>query len=106
MCRKCIEAVCRELGSAKGNLKQKLVALESSGKIDAKLTSWADALRLVGNDAAHDLDTRVGQQNAKDAIDFTQAILLYAFSLGRKFEEFQARRASSRNGDDGVDSTS
>lgn len=97
MCRKCLEAVCRELGTVKGNLKQRLTALQSSGKIDAKLSNWADALRVVGNDAAHDLDARVGQQDAKDALDFTQAILLYAFSLGRKFEEFKARRAPSRD---------
>lgn len=94
MCRKCIEALCKELGSTKGNLKVRLESLRKNGHIDQKLLTWADELRLIGNDAAHDLDIVIEQVDAQDSLEFVEAILMYAFSLTRKFEEFKNRRAS------------
>jgi uncharacterized protein DUF4145 len=94
MCRKCLEAVCQELGATRGNFKQRLVALQDQGQIDQKLLTWADELRLVGNDAAHDLEVVIEQLDAQDALDFVEAILMYTFSLNRRFEEFKARRVA------------
>lgn len=94
MCRKCIESLCKELGATKGNLKDRLIDLEHKGQIDQKLMGWADELRLIGNDAAHDLDIVIEQADAQDALEFVEAIILYAFSLTRKFEEFKKRRGS------------
>ncbi len=96
MCRKCLEALCREQGATKGSLKERLVQLGEAGQIDQKLLVWADELRLIGNDAAHDLDVVIEQVDARDALDFVEAILMYAFSLNRKFEEFQKRRRAAR----------
>jgi len=93
MCRKCIEALCKELGATKGNLKDRLAGLQRTGQIDQKLLTWADELRLIGNDAAHDHDIEIEQVDAQDALDFVEAILMYAFSLTRKFDEFKNRRA-------------
>jgi hypothetical protein len=93
MCRKCIEALCQELGAAKGNLKDRLESLRRNGHIDQKLLTWADELRLIGNDAAHDLDVIIEQVDAQNALEFVEAILMYTFSLTRKFEEFRSRRA-------------
>lgn len=98
MCRKCIEALCQELGATKGNLKERLDSLRKSGHIDQKLATWADELRLIGNDAAHDLDIVIEQVDAQNALEFVEAILMYAFSLTRKFEEFKNRRASKPPG--------
>ncbi len=67
--------------------------LQRTGQIDQKLMTWADELRLIGNDAAHDLDIVIEKVDAQDALDFVEAILMYAFSLTRKFEEFKNRRA-------------
>ena len=53
MCRKCIEALCQELGAKKGSLKERLENMRTNGHIDQKLLTWADELRLIGNDAAH-----------------------------------------------------
>lgn len=92
MCRKCIEALCYEFGHNKGNLKSRLDSLQKSGSIDQKILNWADELRLIGNDAAHDLDIVIEQIDAQDALDFVEAIILYAFSLTRKFEQFIKRR--------------
>ncbi len=92
MCRKCLEATCHELGAIKGNLRNRLVMLQEQGKIDQRLLAWADQLRLLGNDAAHDLNVIIDKTDAKDALDFVEAILMYTFSLTRRFEEFRRRR--------------
>ena len=97
MCRKCIEALCHQLGATKGNLKSRLAGLQNNGQIDQKLMIWADELRLIGNDAAHDLDVLIEQIDAQDALEFVEAILMYAFSLTRKFEEFKNRQASKNS---------
>ena len=98
MCRKCIEALCQELEATKGNLKERLENLRRNGHIDQKLLTWADELRLIGNDAAHNLDIVIEQVDAQNALEFVEAILMYAFSLTRKFEEFKNRRASKSSG--------
>ena len=92
MSRKCIEAVCEELGATKGNLKERLSILGENGKIDQNLLAWANQLRLIGNDAAHDLKIVIEQIDARDALDFVEAILMYVFTLNRRFEEFLERR--------------
>jgi hypothetical protein len=67
MCRKYLEALFQELGATKDNLKERLVALRERGHIDQKLLAWADELRLIGNDAAHDLNVVIEQVDARDA---------------------------------------
>ncbi len=92
MCRKCLEALCHEYDIKKGNLKAKLTALKEIGLIDSKLHSWTDGLRLIGNDAAHEIDIQIDQQDAKDALEFVEAAISYIFLLSKKFQDFQTRR--------------
>ena len=93
MCRKCLEALCLEHGIKKGSLKSKLATLQQRGVIDAKLHAWTDGLRVVGNDAAHEFNVDITHQDARDALDFVEAAISYIFLLGKKFNEFQKRRA-------------
>jgi hypothetical protein len=92
MCRKCLEAICHHHGIMKGNLKSKLAIINQQGIIDARLHSWTDGLRLVANDAAHEFDIEVLLEDAKDSIDFIEAVISYIFILRKRFEEFQQRR--------------
>ena len=93
MCRKCLEALCLELNGNSGrNLKQKLRLLHENGQIDRKLYSWAEQLRDIGNDAAHDFKAPIKKDDAKDAFEFLEAILMYTFLLNWRFEDFKARR--------------
>ncbi|AOS82917.1 hypothetical protein BIU88_01400 [Chlorobaculum limnaeum] len=94
MCRKTLEAICVEFGIKKGDLKSRLVLLEKNGIIDQKLLSWSDELRMIGNDAAHDMCVLIEKSDAQDAIDFLDAILLYVFLLDKKFQDFKNRRIS------------
>lgn len=92
MCRKCLEAICYELGEKKGSLYKRINKLSEQNIIDKKLVTWADGLRLIGNDAAHDLNIQITKEDANDSIHFVEALLAYVFSLNLRFEEFQKRR--------------
>lgn len=96
MCRKCLEALCAEKGARGKNLAARLSSLQSSGTIDARLFKWADQLRLVGNDAAHDLTIITDADDARDTLEFVEAILTYIYVLGTRFAEFVQRRQAKR----------
>lgn len=99
MCRKCLEAMCYELGEKKGSLQQRLLELQNKKIIDSKLIIWADGLRLIGNDAAHDPEIEIEQIDAIDSLHFIEAILMYVFTLNERYEEFRNRRTKpSLNG--------
>ena len=95
MSRKCLEAVCRMLKVKGRNLHSCLVNLHKDGHVDSRIIKWAHQIRLVGNEAAHDMDALVTREDARDVLDFTEAILIYVFSLTRRFESFLARRSGT-----------
>lgn len=92
MCRKCLDGLCQELKASGRNLKDRLAYLADSKTIDSRLHEWADQLRIVGNDAAHDVSVILDKNDAKDSIEFVEAILLYTFTLNKKFSAFIERR--------------
>lgn len=92
MCRKCLEATCVTLGGSGRTLDAKLKSLFEAGKIDVRLLDWAHEIRLIGNEAAHDITTSMTKTDARDVLDFTEAILIYVFSLTTRFEAFKGRR--------------
>lgn len=93
MCRKTIEGVCSEHGVTERNLSASLRKMKDDGLIDDRLFEWSDALRIVGNEAAHGVGVSIAQPDAKDTIEFTNAILDYMFSYRERFEQFKGRRA-------------
>ncbi len=93
MCRKCLEATCKNFGTKGKDLNSKLQELLEHGQIDSRLLNWAHEIRLIGNEAAHDPDIKVTKRDARDILDFTEAILIYIFSLTSRFNEFRNRRA-------------
>jgi hypothetical protein len=97
MCGKALEAVCVLLGESEdnGTLAKRLRRLRDSGKIEAKLYDWANELRMVRNDAAHDLSVVVSKDDARDCLEFVEAISVYVFVLDRRFQEFTMRRGRS-----------
>jgi hypothetical protein len=96
MCRKCLDATCKKLGAKGRDLNAKLQGLFDAGYIDSRLLNWAHEIRLIGNVAAHDPDTKVTKRDARDVLDFTEAILIYIFSLTSRFEAFRARRTGPK----------
>ena len=95
MSRKTLEGLCRVLGEDDGTLEKRLRHLRDAGTIEPKLYDWANQLRLVGNDAAHDLDLVFSSEDARDCLEFLKAILLYVFALNERFQQFRNRRKKS-----------
>ncbi|WP_425519493.1 DUF4145 domain-containing protein [Xanthomonas arboricola] len=94
MCRKTLEGICAEHGVAERNLAGSLRTMRDQGQIDDRLYEWSDSLRVAGNDAAHGVGLNIAQPDAKDILEFTNAILDYLFSYRDRFDKFKARRAA------------
>jgi hypothetical protein len=96
MCRKALEALIGEHKISAGNLADALKAMRDQGLIEARLFEWADALRLTGNTAAHDVSENISREDARDVLDFTSAIMEYVFTFRDRFETFKERRAKHK----------
>jgi hypothetical protein len=94
MCRKTLEGICVEHGAKGNNLVSNLKELKDNGVIENRLFEWADALRISGNEAAHDVTVTTSPEDARDILEFTNALLEYIFTFRDKFEEFEKRRSS------------
>jgi hypothetical protein len=92
MCRKTLEGVCDDHKITGRTLQQRLAVLRDQGAIEGRLYEWADELRLVGNEAAHDVKVQVTPDDARDTFEFTRALLEYAYTFRLRFEEFKKRR--------------
>ncbi len=92
MCRKSLEVVCETLNAKGSSLYGRLESLKKNGHIDQRLLNWAHQIRAIGNEAAHNIEPEIHKEDARDALDLTEAILIYIFSLTRRFESFKSRR--------------
>lgn len=92
MCRKTLEGICCVHGIKAKNLSAGLKEMKSKGIIENRLFEWAEALRISGNEAAHDVQITILAQDAKDIVAFTDALLEYVFTFRDKFKEFKERR--------------
>lgn len=92
MCRKTLEGVCAAHGIEGKSLVNGLRDMKERGIIESRLFEWADALRIAGNEAAHDVGVTFAKEDARDVIEFTNALLEYVFTFRDKFEAFKKRR--------------
>lgn len=92
--RKAIEGVCADQGFT-GNLSRSLRAMLEVGSIDARLWSWSDLLRRVGNEGAHDLDNAVSSEDAEDALWFAGELIHQTYVVQPRFETFSRRRSAN-----------
>lgn len=92
MCRRTLEGLCSHHEADGRDLRRKLEYLRDQGVIERRLFDWADALRLAGNDAAHDVDETTTAEDARDLLEFTRAILEYVFTFSDAFLRFTERR--------------
>jgi len=85
MVRKTLEELCRDRGAAGGNLKERIKALGTKAVLPQELLDGLDALRLLGNDAAHIESqeyTKVGKEEVEVGIEFAKEVLkaVYQYS--------------------------
>ena len=96
MCRRTLEVICKLHGAEERALAGSLKKLKEKGDIDERLYQWADTLRLTGNAAAHYSEEVITHDDARDMLDFTNAIVDYLYSFKDKFEAFKLRRAKTK----------
>jgi hypothetical protein len=92
MCRKTLEGICVEHKIKERNLANSLKKMKDQGIIESRLFEWADTLRISGNEAAHNLDVTVASDDARDIMEFTNALLEYVFSFKDKYEQYKKRQ--------------
>lgn len=94
MCRKALEGLCAEHGATAPNLSQSLKKLRDKQVIEQRLYEWAEALRSLGNQAAHGVGCAISHEDAQDTLDFTEALVNYVFTYQDQFHSFQQRRVA------------
>lgn len=90
-----LEGICRHYQTKSQYLGPGLRELRERGMIDGRLFRWAEELQKSRNIGAHATGEKVSKQDARDLLDFTNAICEYIFVLTAKFEAFMKRRAIS-----------
>jgi hypothetical protein len=96
MCRRTLETICVEFGAGKRNLVAKLTELKEKGIIENRLYEWSnDVLRALGNEAAHGVQDDIPKDDAKDALEFTRALIEYLYVFQAAYERFKKRRAEA-----------
>lgn len=93
MVRRTLEGVCVEHGIRDTPLVKALKRMQDTGLIEGRLVEWAQALRVLGNEAAHFTGTRVALEDAQDALALAEAILNYLYVFTEQFNEFIKRRS-------------
>jgi tRNA-dihydrouridine synthase len=95
MCGRALEGICRHYKTRSTNLAGSLKELLDQGIIDGRLFEWSEALKSLRNIGAHATGVAVSEQDARDLLDFANAICEYIFVLAAKFEEFMERRRTN-----------
>lgn len=96
MCRKGIEAICEDKGESKGNLAERLRKLKEKKVLEDTLYNWTNELRLIGNDGAHSHNQIITQQDAKDSLDFFDALITYLYHLVDQYNKLKTRRSPAK----------
>jgi hypothetical protein len=95
MCRKGIEAICHDKGENKGTLIKKLKSLNDNGILENTFHKWANELREIGNLGAHSHETEISKQDAKDTLEFFEALILYLYHLVDKYDKLLERKKNN-----------
>lgn len=96
MVRRTLEGVCAEHQIDGKPLNKALQEMASKGLLDGRLLTWADGLRVIGNEGAHYTGSPVNRDDAKDALALAEVVLEYLYVLTAQFQDFQHRRQSGK----------
>jgi hypothetical protein len=81
MARCALEATVSDQGESSGALAARLQRLADKGTLQPMLAKWAKEVRLLGNDAVHDLTRSVLVEDARQLIDFIQELTKYLYVM-------------------------
>lgn len=100
MCGRALEGVCASYQTKSKNLVGGLKELLDRNVIDQRIYKWGNALRLERNLAAHNNKRFIVKEDARDLLEFAEAICEYVFTLDYKFNEFLKRKEKKDNPED------
>lgn len=75
MARRAMQVAAMDKGASGDKLVSQIHDLQTVGKITTDLKDWADAVRWVGNDAAHPNGVQVTKDDAKDVLQLAEQFL-------------------------------
>ncbi len=96
MSGRALEGICIIHGTKSKILSRGLKELLETKVIDDRLFQWGEALRVLRNLGAHATEEKILKEDARDLLDFVNAICDYVFVLTDKFNEFMKRQAEKR----------
>jgi hypothetical protein len=94
--RKCVEIICKLNGIEKGGLASKLKKLCTKLFLPSLILEAADCIRIVGNQAAHDIED-IHPINARNIDDFFCILIEYIYILPARLKHFEYMNAIPEN---------
>lgn len=97
MFRKTLDVATKTVSPSLRNLTlfKRIESLVDTGLLTPAMGDWSHEIRIDGNDAVHD-DQPECENDARAAHQFTEAFLIYAFSLPQKVEKNREKRTASK----------
>jgi hypothetical protein len=87
MARCALEGIVVDQGETKGRLVDRLKQLADKGALQPTLAAWSKEVRLLGNDAVHDLTAEVIMDDARQLIEFIRELTKYLYALPHELEK-------------------
>lgn len=93
MFRKVLDVATKEIGATNGSIKTRIDKLAESHQITPAMQEWAHAIRLDGNEAAHE-EEPFNNKTCDALKSFTELFLVYAFTLPGMLKKRRAVKSS------------
>jgi hypothetical protein len=92
--RAVVEAVAKDHGITKGDLKSKIERLHSDGHISATMRDAATEIRFAGNEAAHGdlVDERPGIEDATEIVSLMNSMLYRVYQEPARVAKIRTKR--------------
>jgi hypothetical protein len=98
MCGRSLEGLCQHFETKSKTIAGGIKELLERKIIDDRLFQWGEALRQQRNLGAHASGEKITKEDARDILDFANAINEYVFVLSKKFDEFLKRQERKSEG--------
>ena len=92
MARCALEGIVVDQGETKGLLVQRLKSLADRGVLLPTLAAWSKEVRLLGNDAVHDLAVDVSMEDASQLVEFIRELAKYLYVLPHDLQKRLAKK--------------
>jgi hypothetical protein len=101
MTGRALEGICSSiLEKNRITISAGIKELKSRGVIDPRLFDWAESLRKERNIGAHAWEETTSKEDARDLLEFANAIIEYIYVLSARYEEYKKRKEGRKKFDE------